>query len=112
MSPERYYAVQVLPKDVSLAAEITSVPAKGPIEAARIVLGDEFSVHGDPNDLKVRVWELRDDFTTNCLEFYRKTKSPPDESTPRRKVMSIHLWMGLVAIVVVCASVGVVLTGT
>lgn len=111
MSLEKYYAVQVLPEDPSLAAKMTSVPAKGPMEAARIVLGDDFSVHGAPNDLKVRVWELRDDFTTNCLEFYRKTKAQPiDAQSKRSSLISVNLWIGVVAIVVVGASVAAILS--
>lgn len=106
MSDEKYYAVEVLPKDSSAAVSVTTVPASGPLEAARRALGEVVTNRRQADDVRVRVWELRDDFTTNCLELFKPAENAPDLTGTRRGAdsMNVHNWIALVCVLAVAAT--------
>lgn len=105
MPDEKYYAVEVLPKDSSAAVSVTTVPASGPLEAARRALGEVVTNRRQAADLRVRVWELRDDFTTNCVELFKPAESAPNlAGMSGAGGMNVHKWIALVCVLAVAAT--------
>lgn len=106
MSDEKYYAVEILPKDRNEAVSAVTIPASGPLEAAQQALGAVVTNRRQAYGLSVRVWEVRDEFTTSSVGLVIPTKSAADlkGKTKGADGMNVHKWIALVCTVAVAAT--------
>lgn len=69
-APQLYTVELVGARSLKDGTATTSLHAKGPIEAGRLVLGETVAATGKPGDICAKVWELGDNLIPKCTMLY------------------------------------------